>query len=138
MTSRKHETAERTARLDTWGTTASLLCAIHCAAMPSLVTLLPLIGLAALADGWVEWSLIGLSAALGTTSLCLGFREHRSRQALGVLGAGLALVALGRILEARHAGAWGIPLLVAGGLTIAAAHLLNRRLCASCRRCAMR
>jgi hypothetical protein len=121
--------------LDKVGATASLLCAIHCALMPLVITLLPLVGLSFLADSRVEWALIALSATLGVTSLCLGYREHRSRRALGVLGAGLGLLALGRIMEQYSTTPWGVPIVVLGGVTIAGAHLLNRLLCQSCRRC---
>src|SRR5690349_16997900 len=76
--------------LDTAGATASFLCAIHCALMPLVITLLPLIGLAFLADHRVEWALFGLSAIVGVSSLCFGYREHRSRRALAILAVGLA------------------------------------------------
>lgn len=122
-------------QLDRVGAMASLICAVHCAIMPLIVTLLPLLGLSFLADSRVEWALVGLSAVLGVTSLCLGYREHRSRRALGVLGAGLSLLALGRILEGMHIGPWGVPLVVLGGLLMAGAHLLNRKLCNNCRIC---
>jgi hypothetical protein len=121
--------------LDKAGTAASLLCALHCALMPLAITLLPLVGLQFLAAGWVEWILIGTSAVLGVSSLCLGFKEHKSRRALAVLAAGLTLVVLGRIIEEHNLGPWGIPTLVLGGITIAGAHLLNRKLCFDCRAC---
>lgn len=124
-------------RLDKIGAAASLACAVHCAALPLVVTLLPLAGLGFLADERVEWALVGASAVLGVTSLCLGYREHRSRRALAVLAAGLALLAGGRIAESRGllAEPLGVALVVAGGLSIAAAHLVNRALCRSCRDC---
>lgn len=121
--------------LDKAGTAASLLCALHCALMPLAITLLPLVGLQFLAEGWVEWVLIGTSAILGVSSLCLGFKEHKSRRALAVLAAGLTLVVLGRIIEEQQLGPWGIPTLVLGGIVIAGAHLLNRKLCMDCRTC---
>lgn len=121
--------------LDKAGAATSLLCAIHCALMPLAVTLLPLVGLQFLAEGWVEWTLIGLSAVLGVSSLCLGFKEHKSRRALAVLAAGLTLIVLGRVIEEHNLGPWGIPTLVLGGVTIAGAHLLNRKLCLDCRAC---
>ena len=121
--------------LDKAGMTASLICAVHCAAMPFVITLLPLVGLGFLANEWVEWLLIGLSAVLGISSLCLGYRSHRSRRALATLSVGLALVVIGHIAEER-AGEWiGISLLVLGGCTVASAHWINRRLCNSCTRC---
>ena len=115
--------------------TASLICAVHCAAMPLIITLLPLIGLSFLANEWVEWTLIGISAALGVSSLCLGYRQHRSRRALAILSVGLALIVIGHIAEKRITSAYGVSLLVLGGCTVASAHWVNRRLCSSCQRC---
>jgi hypothetical protein len=128
-----HSTGVKT--LDRVGATASLVCAIHCALMPLCITLLPLVGLAFLASEWVEWCLVGLSAVIGVTSLCLGYRRHRSPRALSLLAGGLALIALGRMLERGGIARWGVPILVAGGLLVATAHWINRRLCDTCIRC---
>jgi len=121
--------------LDKAGATASLACAVHCAAMPLVITLLPLLGLTFLADERLEWGLLGLSALLGVSSLCLGFREHGHRRALAILAVGLSLMALGRIAEERQWGRASVLVVVLSGSTIAASHLLNRRLCHACRRC---
>ena len=122
-------------RLDKAGVVASFLCAIHCAAMPLVVTLLPLLGLSFLASEPVEWALLGASATLGSLSLCLGFRQHRSRLVFMVLGVALALLVAGRIFHEHHFGIWGPVLMVLGGFTMMGAHLLNHRLCHSCRKC---
>lgn len=124
--------------LDKVGATASLLCAVHCALMPLVITLLPLLGLAFLADERIEWALVGFSAAMGVSSLCLGYRVHRSRRALTVLAVGLGLLAAGRIAERRYQEPWGVPLVVVGGVGVATSHLLNRRLCHSCRLCQLK
>lgn len=140
--------------LDKAGATASFLCAIHCAIMPIVVTLLPLVGLGFLAHDAVEWLLIGLSTLLGIVSLMMGFRAHRSYRALLVLGAGIGLLFLGRWThppvctanhnhgthvshthEESHGRGLSVTLLVLGGMTIAGAHLINRSLCRSCRAC---
>ncbi len=121
--------------LDKAGAAASLTCAVHCALMPVVVTLLPLLGLSFLADERTEWGLLGLSALLGLSSLCLGFREHRSRRALAVLAVGLTVLALGRVTEEHRVGAVGVVLVVLGGCIVATSHFLNRRLCHSCRAC---
>lgn len=123
-------------RLDAVGAAASLACAVHCALLPLVITLLPLMGLAFLADDRVEWALLALSALLGIGSLCLGYRRHRSRRALAILSVGLALLVSGRIIESHEQpGALGVSLVVLGGITVAASHLLNRRLCRSCVTC---
>jgi drug/metabolite transporter (DMT)-like permease len=95
--------------------------------MPLVLTLLPLVGLSFLADERIEWALVGCSAVLGVSSLCLGRREHGSRRALAVLSVGLALLVLGRMMEQLHLGIWGVVIVVLGGVTVAGAHLLNRR-----------
>lgn len=137
-------------KLDRAGAVASFLCAIHCALMPLVVTLLPLLGLSFLASEPVEWALLAASATLGSWSLCLGFRQHRSRRVFMILGVALALLVAGRIFHQphfygfhvgehhsheRHFGAWGPILMVLGGLTMMSAHLLNHRLCHACKRC---
>lgn len=121
--------------LDKAGASASLLCALHCALMPIFVTALPLLGLSFLATEPVEWALMGVSALLGCSSLCLGYREHRSRRALLVLSIGLALLVLGRVGEERGWEPFGAPLMVCGGLIVATSHLINRKLCHLCRSC---
>jgi hypothetical protein len=149
-------------KLDKVGTLASFLCAIHCAIMPLVITLLPLLGLSFLASEPVEWALLLLSAGFGTASVCLGFKEHRSRKVFAVLGIGIMLLVAGRIvhhipfgaleavdahhnhnhahgLETDHAGkgAFGpsVILMVLGGFTMMGAHILNQMLCRSCRKC---
>ena len=71
--------------LDWAGAVASGLCALHCALRPMVAAALPIIGLGLLAGERAEAVLIGASAALGTISLALGFRRHRSgRDAAGL------------------------------------------------------
>jgi hypothetical protein len=122
-------------RLDGAGATASMICAVHCALMPLVITLLPLVGLGFLSSEPVEWSLLGLSALLGISSLCLGYRKHRSRKALCVLAVGLGLIATGHIIEMREIQGPSVFLVVCGGVTIAGAHLVNRYLCRTCNKC---
>lgn len=122
-------------KLDRVGVGASLICAIHCALMPFVVAILPLLGVGFLASRPVEWGLILLSAALGSLSLCLGFREHQSKRIFAVLGLAILFLLAGRIGEEREIGWLGPVLMVAGGLTMVGAHWLNRRLCRTCQAC---
>ena len=121
-----------TGYLDWTGAVTSGLCALHCALLPLAAGLLPAVGLGLLAEERTEAALIAASAALGTISLGLGFRRHRSGRALAVLAVGLGLLALGRFAEARDAETWGVVAVVSGGLSIAGSHQLNRRLCRRC------
>ncbi len=122
-------------KLDRAGATASFVCAIHCAIMPFVITVLPLLGLGFLSSEPVEWALLSCSAVLGTLSLCVGFRQHKQRRVFGVLGLAMAFLVAGRILHEHHLGWWGPIFMVIGGFTMMAAHVFNRTLCRSCRAC---
>lgn len=122
-------------RLDKVGSCASLTCAIHCALMPFVLTLLPAAFGATLGSEWIEWGLFGCSAAIGATSVHRGRRIHGKRTAQLVCSVGLAMLAIGRIGDERHWGSWVFLALVAGGLVIASAHLINLDLCRTCLAC---
>jgi hypothetical protein len=42
-------------------------CAIHCAVLPCVAGLLPVLGLHDFADEWVEWLIIGVVATSGSS-----------------------------------------------------------------------
>lgn len=115
-------------RLDQIGITASIACAIHCAALPLVVTYLPLIGLEFLANVWVEISMIVLSLCIGTWSLSASYKRHHNFLPVLVLVAGFALIAIGHFFL-HELEAFLIPL---GGCTIAGAHYLNWKLSKTC------
>ncbi|SEA78676.1 MerC domain-containing protein [Pedobacter hartonius] len=111
----KHE------RLDHLGMAASIACAIHCAALPLVITALPLLGLEFLANTGVEISMICLSLIVGIYSLRISYPKHRKVLPVLVLVTGFLLIAAGHfIFESLEA--LIVPL---GGFTIAAAHLIN-------------
>jgi hypothetical protein len=120
--------------LDAVGTSASLLCAIHCAVMPLVATLLPFIGLGFLVDERTDWAIFGFIATVGVVSLGLGFRKHRDQRVLWLLSLGLGLLALGHLAEER-APLPAIAIIVIGGLLVAFSHWVNRGLCHACPVC---
>ena len=124
-----------TNRLDKIGATSSGLCAIHCCVMPLVITFLPLIGLGWLANEWVEWVLFACSAAIGTSSLCLGYRQHGNKNAFRTLAFGLSVLALGRLGDMHHWAPYYIGLLAVGGFTVAGSHYINHKLCKLCHTC---
>ena len=112
--------------------TASLACAVHCAAVPLLVAVLPMVGLGFLKDERLEWALVASSAIVATASLTSGYRRHARRLPLGVLALGLMLLVSGRFVE-RGGVALGTALVVCGGLLVALAHFFNHRGTCGCR-----
>jgi hypothetical protein len=127
--------------LDKAGMIASITCAIHCMIMPLVVTLLPIFGLSLFATEEFEWMLLMVSAMLGVTSLCFGFKKHKSFRAFSFLGIGLTFLVIGRLAH-EHVSHFRVftfdiylLFLVAGAILVALSHWLNNKLCKSCLPC---
>jgi hypothetical protein len=122
-------------RLDRLGAAASLACAAHCAAMPLLIGLLPLVGLGFLAEQRTEWALAALSIGIGSMSLIPSYaRKHRQWRPLLLFAVGASLIIVVRLL-AEGGPRLEAPAMALGGLLIACAHMVNHRLCRSCAAC---
>jgi hypothetical protein len=85
--------------LDRIGITASTLCAIHCAALPFVITVLPMWGVGFLANEAVEITMIAVSLIIGIWSLSAAYRKqhHRIIPVL-ILISGFACIAVGHFL----------------------------------------
>ncbi|MEO0330658.1 MAG: MerC domain-containing protein [Bacteroidota bacterium] len=105
---------------DFMGFSASLLCALHCAALPFLLTLAPLAGLQFLRNPWVEYVLILISFGIACYALIPGYRRyHRKPLALILVLLGFLLIGAARFLEPESV------LTSSGAVLIAVAHLIN-------------
>ena len=119
---------KRKALLDRLGATGSMLCAVHCAALPLVLAIAPAIG-AGFASPVFEIGFIAFASVLGLTSLILGYRQHRVHRALMLLAPGIALLWAAVLIEPLHENLAGHAIAMAcGGSLIAIAHLLNLRL----------
>lgn len=108
--------------LDFIGFGASLLCALHCAALPFFLSLIPLSGLQYLDNAWIEYTIIFASFSIASYSLIQGYLRHHQKLALLLVTAGFALIGTGHFLGHE----WNEALLTASGaLIVAVAHLLN-------------
>lgn len=114
---------------DRIGATASLICALHCAALPFVLAVLPALGLGFLADHLFERIFIACASALAIAVLLHGYRHHHDRRPLTLLVPGLALLWIGGFLVDGHdtIGLHAL-LVVLGGSGVALAHLTNLRL----------
>ena len=77
--------------VDNTGACLSFACALHCMAMPLLVTILPLIGLSFLVSEPAELAIIGGAVVLALGSIVWGVRHHRRWRAFLVLIVGIAI-----------------------------------------------
>ena len=112
---------------DRIGTVASFLCAIHCAVLPFVLALLPLLGLNFLADHRFERGFVLFACVLALTSLIGGFRRHHQPIALMLAIPGLLLLLLGVTFAENYSIALHSVLVTCGGLLVASAHFLNLR-----------
>ncbi|WP_337847041.1 MerC domain-containing protein [Sphingomonas sp.] len=117
------------ARLVSWfdglAVGASVLCLIHCLALPIVIAALP--ALAARLDLGEGFHLAVLAFALPVSAVALGegWRRHRGLTPLFVGAFGLMLLAAGLAFEDWVAVETGVT--VAGSLLLAGAHVANWR-----------
>lgn len=110
-------------KLDRVGITASALCAVHCAIMPFVITLLPLVGLEFLSSIWIEVGIIVLSIVIGLSSLVPSYiKYHQKIAPIVLLIVGFLFIFGTHLLGFHELEPVLVPL---GGITIATAHLLN-------------
>ncbi|WP_199099522.1 MerC domain-containing protein [Dyella sp. ASV21] len=112
---------------DRVGATASFLCAIHCAALPFVLAVLPLLGLGFLADHRFERGFVMFACALALISLVSGYRHHRRPLALLLALPGLLLLISGVTFAESYSVALHSVLVTCGGLLVASAHFVNLR-----------
>ncbi len=118
--------------LDFLGFSASMLCAVHCAALPLVMTFGALNSLTWLDNALLESLFIISSFGIATWSLFKSYwRHHRRLLAIGVVAIGFALLATSRLVTEY----WEPLLAVMGGITIAVAHVINWRLHIACNIC---
>jgi hypothetical protein len=120
---------------DKTGALVSWACAVHCLAMPFLVSSLPLVGLGFFAHEGVEYIFFGVSIGVALISILSGFlRFHRNLNTILLFCAGIGLmISADKIFEESPSSKTAV--VVAGAVFITAAHFLNRYLCRKCAKC---
>jgi drug/metabolite transporter superfamily protein YnfA len=114
-----------TVAADRVGATASFLCAVHCALLPFVIALLPLLGLGFLADHRFERIFVACAAALASITIVTAWRRHRKLHALFLLVPGIALLLAGILIDIEHREWTHTVLVVCGGVLVASAHVVN-------------
>ena len=113
---------------DRLGTLASFLCAIHCAALPFVLSILPFVGLSFLADHTFERGFVLFASALAAFALGSGFRRHRRPLPLLLALPGLLLLTLGVTYAENVSIVLHSVMVTCGGLLVAAGHFTNLRI----------
>ncbi len=79
---------------DWLGVTASIACAVHCAAMPFVVGFLPLLGLEFFADPAFHQWMVVICLALAVLAFLSGWRRHRRWAPACIAVVGLSFIAV--------------------------------------------
>lgn len=123
---------EKNTIMDRVGIWTSSLCALHCLLLPILIPLLPYVSASFFAQDWFEKTILSLSMMIGFWALLSGFyRYHRQLYPIySLLLGGLIYWNKDMFGESYE------PFTIAvGALLIVGAHIINIRLCQSCRTC---
>lgn len=110
---------------DTLGITTTIICAIHCAALPLLMTSLPLFGQNLINNAAFEYLMILLAAGIGIYSLTHGFkRHHHAKGPIIIFSLGIMMLLLKQIFH--H---FQLIFLIPGVIAIITAHVMNIKFC---------
>jgi hypothetical protein len=112
--------------LDIVAITSSIICAIHCAAIPIVISFSSLSSLRFLTNPYVEWSFISLAIVFVLVSLWPSYKNsHGKTKPLFLALIGFIFIALGRIEITELC---EVITTVVGALLVSAAHFFNWRL----------
>lgn len=110
---------------DAVGIGTSVLCAIHCALLPVIVSSLPVLGINIVHNLIFEWGMIGLAFVVGSYSLFHGYKKHhRSVKPVLLFSIGFVFLVL-KQFYLQH----DMLLLIIAVSFIISAHYYNYRLC---------
>ena len=116
---------------DTLGIATSLVCAIHCAVLPLLLTSLPLFGVNIIHNSFFEGGMIALAFLIGSLALFHGYRRHHHRSLpLLIFATGFTFLVLKELSLSYE-----VVLLVPAVSFILTAHYLNYRFCRKANHC---
>lgn len=119
-----HRHARWLPRLDALGSAAALICALHCALLPMAVVALPLAAVQVLGNHFYEQFFVAGALVFGALVLGSGLSAASKRSVIGLFAAGGVLLLLG--LNAHEHMILHAILMTLGGLSLGAAHALNR------------
>jgi len=116
---------------DALGVATSVICAIHCAALPLVLTSLPLFGINIIHNNFFEAGMIALAFAIGSFALYHGYKRHHHRVLpLLIFSIGFIFLVLKEILISSET-----LLLIPAVAFILTAHFFNYRFCRKANHC---
>jgi hypothetical protein len=115
---------------DFLGFLASMLCAVHCAALPLILTVSAFSGLSFLGNHMIEFVFLGISLIIATWSLIPSYKKHHHNiKPLIIVGVGFVFLISSRFLPHGFTEHF---ITAIGGFVVAISHIVNWRLVKSC------
>lgn len=110
---------------DALGIATSVLCAIHCALLPLLLSSLPLLGINIINNQGFEFFMIFLAFVIGIYSLWHGYKKHHQKILPVILfSLGIILLFTKQFFHQHF-----LILLIPAVILIVSAHVINYRSC---------
>lgn len=128
-------TAHLRRHADRAGAVASGICLVHCLLAPALVSLFPSVIPYLPGDLWFHRLLAAIIVLIGVVAFVPGYRIHRRKTLLAVIGIGMLLILSVAWRGNTMSSPVELVLSISGSLMLVAAHLLNRSFCLSCVAC---
>ncbi|AEM71380.1 hypothetical protein Murru_2342 [Allomuricauda ruestringensis DSM 13258] len=105
---------------------SSLICAVHCAAAPIVLSFSSLSSLHFLHSPLIEWLFIGLGVVFVFVTLWPSYKKvHHNARTLLIAALGFGIIALGRL---DFSETWEVINTVFGAIMVSVAHFINWRL----------
>ncbi|WP_111307872.1 MerC domain-containing protein [Confluentibacter sediminis] len=112
--------------LDIIALSSSLICAVHCAAIPVVLSFSSLTSLHFLENPLIEWTFICLGVVFAITSLWPSYKKiHHNKKPLLYVASGFTFIALGRL---DFTELWEMGNTVLGASLVSIAHYVNWKL----------
>lgn len=112
--------------IDVIALTSSLICAVHCAAIPIVISFSSLSSLHFLENPYIEWTFISLGVVFVFVSLWPSYKKHHHKLKPLIFAAlGFAFIALGRL---DFTELWEVINTVLGAFLVSLAHYFNWKL----------
>jgi hypothetical protein len=107
----------------------SLLCIIHCLALPLIIVMLPALTIFNLQDEAVHFWMLGAVIPTSLFALTMGCRKHNNYNVIGLGIVGLTIILASAFLGHVFGETGETVLTTVGAIFIAVVHLINQRLC---------
>lgn len=109
---------------------SSLICAVHCAAIPVIFSFSSLSSLHFLGNPYIEWTFIAIGVVFVFVSLWPSYKKvHHKKKPLLLAGLGFVFIALGRL---HLTDLWEVTNTVIGASIVSLAHYFNWKLTPKC------